>query len=333
MTETTVLPDDEYMHEATHHPQFNESAYYHFFNATEDTYLLVRIGNRVNSGHAEVTLLIFLPDGKAAFRFARVPIDNNDAFNADGLRFDVIEPLKRTRVRYSGPIHILDSSLDLEKPMKEFTKGEVRQLDFDLSYTALTDAYSGVNTEPGSEDLAALSSSMAVGHYRVPNKATGVFGFNGESRQVNGHGFRDHSWGPRVWNNNDYWRWISGIADDDNWFEALIMKIEGRRLPTFGAVSLGGKVEFVNDFELASRYGPAPHYPEQFTLVFHHPDRDLSISANRVRVAPLRHRRGDELGRIAQVIFKGELDGAVTYGFSEYQDRIDNGVPAGMSEA
>ncbi|WP_127128934.1 hypothetical protein [Georgenia sp. SYP-B2076] len=329
--EATIVPQDEYMHTPTDHPQFNESAYYQFYDASQ-TYYLVRMGNRVNEGHAELTILAFFPDGSAGFRFDRVPISDNSGFDAGGLRFDVIEPLRKTRVRYSGPLHMLASSFDLELPAKEFTKAPVRQLTMDLEYTTLH-VYEGLNHEPGDENADAMASTLATGHFRGPNSVTGVIGFDGELEEVRGFGFRDHSWGPRQWNSPNYWRWISGIADQDNWFEVLVMKVEGHLLPDFGVVCENGNVRFVDKFDITSTYSAeTPHYPETVRLTLHHPDGDVEVTGEALRVAPLRHRKGDEVARIAEVIFRCELAGFTTHGFAEYHDRMLDGVPEGMGE-
>ena len=39
-----------------------------------------------------MTMCLFLPDGRVAFMFRRPKITSNDAFDAAGMRFEVIEP-------------------------------------------------------------------------------------------------------------------------------------------------------------------------------------------------------------------------------------------------
>jgi len=85
-------PSDEYMHELGPEPNFNESMYINCFDPEQQVGGWFRIGNRANEGHAERTVCLYLPDGRVLFSFARPKIDNNDAFDAAGLRFDVLEP-------------------------------------------------------------------------------------------------------------------------------------------------------------------------------------------------------------------------------------------------
>src|SRR3954447_9983150 len=108
MPSTSILPADEFMHEPTDHPMFNESAYYNLVDGDSGFAVLIRMGNRVNEGHAEVTVLVYLPGGRAATRFDKAPITTNDAFAAAGLTFEVIEPLQTIQVTFEGTGYLLD---------------------------------------------------------------------------------------------------------------------------------------------------------------------------------------------------------------------------------
>ena len=62
----------------------------------------MRIGNRANEGRAEMTVTLYLPDGRVLFTFGRPQIDHNDAFDAGRLRFEVLEPTQTLRTVYEG---------------------------------------------------------------------------------------------------------------------------------------------------------------------------------------------------------------------------------------
>ena len=70
----------------------------------------VRIGNRPNEGHAEVTTCIYLPDGRVGFMFSRPEITDNERFDAGGASFEVISPSRNSRSSYSGKVVMLDRS-------------------------------------------------------------------------------------------------------------------------------------------------------------------------------------------------------------------------------
>ena len=85
-------PSDEYMHELGPESNFNESMYINCFDPDQQVGGWFRIGNRANEGYAEMTVCLYLPpeDGapgrSVGFMYKRPSIDNNDAFDAGGMR-------------------------------------------------------------------------------------------------------------------------------------------------------------------------------------------------------------------------------------------------------
>ena len=65
------LDADDLMHQNTGESNYNESAYYNFYDPAQRLGGFVRIGNRPNEGYAEMTLCLYLPDGTAGFMFGR----------------------------------------------------------------------------------------------------------------------------------------------------------------------------------------------------------------------------------------------------------------------
>ncbi len=55
-----------------------------------------------------MTICLYLPDGRVAFMFKRPEVHDNDAFDAAGMRFEVIEPFEHLRVSYDGKVVVLD---------------------------------------------------------------------------------------------------------------------------------------------------------------------------------------------------------------------------------
>src|SRR6266508_1182361 len=95
-------PQDEYMHELGPEPNFNESMYFNVFDSDNRVGGFFRLGNRANEGTGEMTGCVYLPDGRVAFMFKRPDVHTNDAFDAAGMRFDVIEPFAQLKVAYDG---------------------------------------------------------------------------------------------------------------------------------------------------------------------------------------------------------------------------------------
>ncbi|HEV8206448.1 MAG TPA: hypothetical protein VGR04_07140, partial [Acidimicrobiia bacterium] len=115
-------PSDEYMHPLESAKNFNESMYFNFFSPADRIGGWARLGNRANEGYAEMTTCIYLPDGRVGFMFSRPEITDNDAFDAGGMRFDVIEPFEKQRVSYTGKVALLERPLEMASPRRAFTE-------------------------------------------------------------------------------------------------------------------------------------------------------------------------------------------------------------------
>ncbi len=330
MGSAPIRPVDEFMHQPTDDPQFNESAYYNLVEEDSGFGLLIRMGNRVNEGHAEVTVVAYLPGGGAVIRFDRAPITTNDAFDASGLRFEVVEPLQTMGVTFSGSGYRLERGTDLADPKQAFSTSPVVPVQLDLRYDNLIPVY-GLGAGSG---IAGAEDAIATGHYQGPCRITGWVEIDGDRRTVSGLGYRDHSWGPRRWLGPSYWRWLSCLADDKNGFVAWSQKIGDVRSPGNGMVLRNGVRELVTGVEVVSEYGPAPYYPTAMTLRMQtESGAEVTATGTVFHNVPLRHRRGDSIARLTEVLARFDFEGLVGYGISEYHDLMVDGVPTGMSEA
>ena len=99
---TRLEPQDEFPHDPGDAGNYNESMYFNVFDAGKKTGGWFRIGNRPNENYAEISVCIYLPDGRVAFMFGRPAIAGNTAMDAGGLKVNVVEPFKRLKVTYSG---------------------------------------------------------------------------------------------------------------------------------------------------------------------------------------------------------------------------------------
>ncbi len=109
-------PEDEFTHELGPEPNFNESMYVNVFDPTRRLGGFFRLGNRANEGYAEMTVCLYLPDGRVGFMFAWPQITSNDALDAGGLRWDVVTPFEELRVAYTGHVVLLDDPTAMADP-------------------------------------------------------------------------------------------------------------------------------------------------------------------------------------------------------------------------
>ena len=57
-----LTPEDDYTHSRSE-TNFNESVYFNFFDPAQQRGGFLRIGNRANEGYAEMTVIVWNPDG------------------------------------------------------------------------------------------------------------------------------------------------------------------------------------------------------------------------------------------------------------------------------
>ena len=104
MNDFVMRPEDEMTHKPDTSVNFSESVYTNGFDTVSPVGGWMRLGNRVNEGYAELSVCLYLPDGRIACQFQRPGIASNDRFNAGGLSYAVVTPLKKVSMTYDGEL-------------------------------------------------------------------------------------------------------------------------------------------------------------------------------------------------------------------------------------
>jgi hypothetical protein len=322
------------MHELGPEPNFNESMYFNVYDPAANLGGFFRLGNRANEGSGEMTICLYLPDGAVAFMFCRPHVTTNDAFDAAGLRFEVVKPFAELRVDYDGPAVVLDDPLQMADPRQAFTSNPHAQCAVHLVYRGCSAMFGGEPEKP----VELPGEEFARGHYEQLVAATGTVQVGDDRWELHGHGLRDHSWGPRYWQAPWYYRWLTGnVGHDFGFMGSRIARRDGPGTRG-GFVWDGGALHVCRDFRIRSRWeGEAQHHRAiEAELVTD--DRTWVVRGSVLRLIPLRNRRrdadGDELvTRISEGLTQWTLDdGRVGYGLSEYLDQIVDGAPVGLAE-
>ena len=169
----------------------------------------MRIGNRANEGYAEMTVIVWNPDGSALFNYKKPEISHNDGWNAGGLSIEVLEPTERVRTRYEGKALFLTDPRAMHDPGKAFKENPRENLLIDLEHTAVGPFYGHVGE-------AGDGNNFARAHTEQHMRVSGTLQLGSEPpMEINGWGLRDHSWGPRYWQATPSYRWITGNFGDD----------------------------------------------------------------------------------------------------------------------
>jgi len=107
MGDFVMRPEDEMTHKPDASVNFNESVYTNGFDTASPVGGWMRLGNRVNEGYAELSVCLYLPDGRIACQFQRPSIASNARFDAGGLSYAALDPLKKVSMTFDGELLIV----------------------------------------------------------------------------------------------------------------------------------------------------------------------------------------------------------------------------------
>lgn len=308
-----LAPEDDLTHPAGSEPNFNESVYFNFYDPGQREGGFLRIGNRVNEGHAELTVALFHPDGSASFVYKKPEIRTNERWDAGGLRVEVIEPTQRVRTTYEGSVLSLPEPRVLVDPKRAFTESAKRRLVLDLLHEAVGPLYGMVGKAGDGNDFARAHSEQ---HMRVKGRMS----LEGRPEiQLRGHGLRDHSWGPRYWQSTPSYRWLTGNFGDDL---GMVVSVIGGR--PGGVIQRGeGSIMLIRDVELETDYEAGTSFHRAIRARLKLADGTSHRLEGRVLgFLPLRNRRSGVQTTIGEGMTEWTLDGERKgFGLSEYLDQ------------
>lgn len=156
-----LLEQDDLMHPNTGESNYNESAYYNFYDRERHVGGFARLGNRANEGYAEMTVCFYLPDHTVGFMFGRPKIENNLAHDAGGLKFQVVKPFEHHRVTYQGKLCILKNPLEMADPAAAFKSNPYAKANLEIDYHATAPGWGGEMREK-SGDAGSRSVTTAT---------------------------------------------------------------------------------------------------------------------------------------------------------------------------
>lgn len=330
-TRVVLLDSDDLMHPNTGEPNFNESAYYNFYDPKARVGGFVRIGLRPNEGHAEMTVCLYLPDGSVAFMFKRPEVHSNERFAAGGMTFEVKTPFKEHAIRYEGSVVRLVRPLELADPRKAFTENPHQSCAIALRWEGLSPGFGGEpreerNGEWVSVKVERVGQEFARGHLEQHGHATGRVTVDGTEWQVDGFGLRDHSWGPRFWQAPDHYRWLTmNFGADAGIAAALTVQRDQRRVEGGYVYGAGAANRLIGHVEVESQFGGDQKLHERLTATLHPADGGPPerVEGRVLAMVPLRNRRNGVTTRIAEGLTEWRWGDKVGYGWSEYLDHVD----------
>jgi len=330
-------PEDEFTHDPGDFGNYNESMYFNVFDPTAMMGGWFRIGNRPNEGYAEVSVCLYLPDGRVGFMFARPSITHNKEMNAGGLRVDVIEPFKQLDVTYRGEVLLLSDPFEMANPRKAFRDNPKVTCEVSLRYEGVSPMYGG---ETVKSDGSALDidpeKSFAKAHYEQHCAASGKMKVGNDTYEISGFGLRDKSWGPRFWQAIEWYRWCPmNFGRDFGMMLSVIGNGKGGAHQG-GMVFRDGGYDLIKECKIESQWDNHDYQTALSAKVKTVSGKSYDIEGKVTSLIPLRNRRTGPDGldlttRITEGMTEYTCDGKIGYGLSEYLDQIVDGRPNGRT--
>lgn len=326
MAETYLLsPQDEDPHPAGPELNFNESVYVNAFDGATGMGGWMRLGNRVNEGHAELSVVMYLPDGRIAAQFARPKITSNAAFDAGGLRFAVETPLACLRAAYHGQLMLVENPQDLRSPAKLFEHAPRIEAAIDWRLDAISPTHGGLPATPTQPTM--YGRDFSLGHFNQHMRATGAVRLGSEAWEfAPGWGWRDHSWGPRWWTNIVWYRLLLCSFPDGSGFMIHKIADASNHARRSGVLLQDGVYHEIADFDLSIEWNTARDPLALRVTIICEDGLRAVIHGEVLAQAPLRNRRveqGETLtSRIAEAHTRFIWDGQVGHGMTEFIERV-----------
>jgi len=316
-----IKASDDYLHPLGPESNFNESMYFNFFDRAQRIGGFVRMGNRANEGYAEMTTCLYLPDGRVLFQYKRPPIQNNDAFDAGGMRFTVIEPAQALQTVYEGSVVDLKEPREMAEPSAAFHSNPRKQVRLDLRHEAVGPMYGHASEGP----VVDPEKEFARAHYEQHMHATGTLTIEDETYQIDGLGLRDHSWGPRFWQAIDSYRWLTcNFGPDFGFMGSIVWQDPGHNSVRQGGVVVrDGALTNVKQIEIETHFAENGLYHEAFTARLSlETGETLTVEGAVKSFIPLRNRREGMVTHVGEGMTEYRCGDRIGYGLSEYLDQV-----------
>ena len=305
-----IQAEDDYTHELGPEENFNESVYFNFFDPQQNRGGFVRIGNRANEGYAEMTVIVWNPDGSAVFNYNKPEISHNDGWDAGGLKVEVIKPAELVRTTFSGKALFLKDPKQMQDPGRAFKENPRQMLNIDLEHEAVGPFYGHIG-EPGD------GNNFARAHTEQHMRVKGTIQIGDEAPMtIAGWGLRDHSWGPRYWQSAKSYRWITGNFSDDL---GMVITTNGDG-EGGGVLQQGDALVRLKHAKLEATYIPGTQFHKSLSIEMQTENGDAHLLEGKVMgYIPLRNRRAGAQTHVGEGMTEYTLDGKHRgYGLSEF---------------
>ena len=213
---------DELPHQPQDVPLWSESYMSYVYSPGNQVGIWVHLGYKPGKpGLWEETIVIGLPADRylVARGFSSRPMD--DGISICGVSWRCDEPYLQWTKRFRGGAQLVSR--------EEMSAGPLRDglyMPVDLEYTC------HAICSPNDYGEEHMKVSWASRHYEQSHEASGYLSFAGERYEINGSGWRDHSWGPRDLTKFGSHTWLSAqFPQSGRSIMAVLLLAPGRPHP------------------------------------------------------------------------------------------------------
>jgi len=324
---------DSYTHPVGPERNFNESMYFNFFDRQNRIGGFLRIGNRANEGHGEMTVSLFrLGDGHVLFSYQREAIGGNESLDVAGFRVDILEPMESLGTVYEGSVLDLRSPRDMLNPRVAFKENPQIPIRLELVHTAAGPIYgrkeTGEPPDPALEGVLGTPDAAQMGiasHYEQHMAVRGTLIMEGKTLEIDGLGLRDHSWGPRYWQDIKPYLWFTSEFAPDFGMTGMAVWEDAKRQEARpgGIVVRGGQLSPVEAVSIEVEYEDEERvFPKAFQAQLQLGTGDtLAVQGKILLLIPLRNRREGKVTRIIESIAEYACGGYSGFGNTQTMEQ------------
>jgi len=328
MAEYRLDKIDEMPHEPGSENHFNESVYVNGFDFSRPLGGWLRLGNRANEGYAELAVCLFLPDGTIACQFLRPAIADNTRFDAGGMAYSVERPFEQVTMRYCGEVMLVEDRALLRSPRRLFDEAPRAACTLEWQVRGVSPLHGG---SPMTADQQTMfGRDFSLGHFNQHTAVEARIEIGTQRYDFAGFGWRDHSWGPRLWQNILFDRGFYVSFGAERGLTLLKIANADGIVRRAGVLFRDGRYEAISDLDVFTDWD-ADKDPSAVTLTARSTSWRAVIHGRVLNVAPLTNRReidGQMLhSRIAECFTEFDWDGHRGYGMTEYVERLQDGTP------
>ena len=223
-----IKPEDEGLHAPGPQPEWNESAFLAWRDSASGVGGNHRIGNEINRGTANMWLGLYTDSGMR-FRDVREGVPFERMTGGSGLKCD------SQQIFHDGKdLRLVSTSDDYSVNLVIKDLPGCERWATSASFTAYWEALQNVQKE----------------HYNSHCAVSGTVRIRGSEFTVSGYGWRDHSWGPRKWEEILNVRIVAGNFGGKTPFGFYSALHANGALARAAMINRDGQWEDIKDFEL-----------------------------------------------------------------------------------